>query len=266
MWTKENSIANFKNAMNALVESKYILADQKVGDVLKAIAGSRMLYELFEHVTEGFDYVTFKSVCLIEGEDGKGRFSMPKRDEDVLAFVFLLLMEIDSRREDILRLILGYFYTSENKQLSYNSFAMQVLIPFGLLTERTAYKMMSCGSGRDDEDGTEERAAADAPAKEREKETERKPVHAGKRRGLEKLEYVLNRDGEKLAKAKVRGELKEEIDFAKDMILRFYAERDDEGTACAFLAYRCLAEKAKKANLAIEELTEILGGDHGENG
>ena len=69
MWTKENSIANFKNAMNALVESKYILADQKVGDVLKAIAGSRMLYELFEHVREGFDYVTFKSVCLIEGEN-----------------------------------------------------------------------------------------------------------------------------------------------------------------------------------------------------
>ena len=65
---------------------------------------------------------------------------------------------------------------------------------------------------------------------------------------------------------RIKQELKEEIDFAKDMILRFYAERDDEGTACAFLAYRCLAEKAKKANLAIEELTEILGGDHGENG
>lgn len=270
MWTKEKSIGNFKNAMNALIESKYILADQKVGDVLKAIASSRLLYELFEHVTKDFDYATFKSVCFLNGEDGRGKFSMPKKDEDVLAFVFLLLMEIDSRREDILRLLLGYFYTGDSKQLSYNSFAMQVLIPFELLTERTAYKMINPQFDEEtlaanNAEGERSRAAEAEKGKEADRlRAEEKPAAAGKRKGLEKLEYVLSRNEEKIAKAKAKEGIREELSFVKGAMLKYFAAYDDEGVACAFIAYRCLVEKVKKANVELEEVTEILGGGHGK--
>ena len=270
MWTKEKSIGNFKNAMNALIESKYILADQKVGDVLKAIASSRLLYELFEHVTKDFDYATFKSVCFLNGEDGRGKFSMPKKDEDVLAFVFLLLMEIDSRREDILRLLLGYFYTGDSKQLSYNSFAMQVLIPFELLTERTAYKMINPQFDEEtpavnNAEGERSRAAEAEKGKEADRlRAEEKPAATGKRKGLEKLEYVLSRNEEKIAKAKAKEGIREELSFVKGAMLKYFAAYDDEGVACAFIAYRCLVEKVKKANVGLEEVTEILGGGHGK--
>ena len=50
----------------------------------------------------------------------------------------------------------------------------------------------------------------------------------------------------------------------KGAMLKYFAAYDDEGVACAFIAYRCLVEKVKKANIELEELTEILGGGHGK--
>ena len=46
--------------------------------------------------------------------------------------------------------------------------------------------------------------------------------------------------------------------------MKYFASYDDEGVACAFIAYRCLVEKVKKANVELEEVTEILGGGHGK--
>ena len=64
MLTRERSLEIFLGATDDLINSKYILADSKVGPVLKAVAQSRLLYETFEYVTDGFDYAAAKGVCL----------------------------------------------------------------------------------------------------------------------------------------------------------------------------------------------------------
>ena len=104
MLTRERSLAIFLSATDELINSKYILADSKVGAILKAVAQSRMLYETFEYVTYGYDYSAAKSVCFVDGG-----VSLPQKDEDVLAFVFLTLMEIDAGREDVMRILNDYF-------------------------------------------------------------------------------------------------------------------------------------------------------------
>ena len=90
MVTCKNSIENFKARMEDLISSKYILADNKVSEVLKTISDSSLLYEIFEYVTENFDYETFKSVCFSVDDDNRGKLTLPKKDNDVLAFCFLL--------------------------------------------------------------------------------------------------------------------------------------------------------------------------------
>ena len=153
MLTCEQSLEAFLSATDELINSKYILADNKVSGILKSIAQSRLLYELFEYVTDGFDYATTKSVCLVD--NGKA-FALPQKESDVLAFCFLLLMEIDSHKEDIINIATSYFPRPEGIQASYNAFCEQVLVPFKLLTEKTAARMILGDDNKDKEESSEE--------------------------------------------------------------------------------------------------------------
>lgn len=138
MLTRERSLEIFLGATDDLINSKYILADSKVGPVLKAVAQSRLLYETFEYVTDGFDYAAAKGVCFVDGG-----VALPQKDEDLLAFCFLLLMEIDAKKEDVIRLLTEYFNGNDGMQAAYANFAQKLLIPFRDTAKRTFEKMMS---------------------------------------------------------------------------------------------------------------------------
>lgn len=138
MLTRERSLAIFLSATDELINSKYILADSKVGAILKAVAQSRMLYETFEYVTYGYDYSAAKSVCFVDGG-----VSLPQKDEDVLAFVFLTLMEIDAGREDVMRILNDYFGGDNGMQNAYAAFADKMLKPFRDIAEKTFGKIIS---------------------------------------------------------------------------------------------------------------------------
>lgn len=138
MLTRERSLAIFLSATDELINSKYILADSKVGAILKSVAQSRMLYETFEYVTYGYDYSAAKSVCFVDGG-----VSLPQKDEDVLAFVFLTLMEIDAGREDVMRILNDYFGGDNGMQNAYAAFADKMLKPFRDIAEKTFGKIIS---------------------------------------------------------------------------------------------------------------------------
>lgn len=154
MLTREKSIENFDSATDELINSKYILADGKVSAVLKTVAQSRILYELFEYVTDGFDYHAAKSVCFVETG---GKFKLPQKEEDLLALVFLLLMEIDAKREDLIDFCTKYFPSSEGLQKSYNEFASQVLVPFKLTAEKALARIISAQDDEAEEKSKEEK-------------------------------------------------------------------------------------------------------------
>lgn len=64
MQDKYAQMQRFFTACDELISGKYILADNKISEVLKAIAASEELTGLFTAVTERFDYPAAKQAYL----------------------------------------------------------------------------------------------------------------------------------------------------------------------------------------------------------
>ncbi|MBQ7643154.1 MAG: hypothetical protein IJS67_04555 [Clostridia bacterium] len=248
MVTRERSLENFKNALSELVGSKYILAEKKISEVLKVVASSQMLYELFEHITEGFDYAGYKSVCFTDLSGGKGVFTLPRTDGDALAFVFLLFVEIDERRVNFLKLLEKYFYKDGSKQASFSTFVTMVVIPFQAAAERACEKII-CG------DGLEEEIISAPP----EVAAEEEPQEPEKPKASDATEkYISLRIDEVKENGKLTEEQKEELCFALTRLRDCLSLGDEEGAATAFLALKYMAKSIKKAKLSADELSAVI--------
>ncbi len=251
MATNIESLENFKEKINELVNCKYILAERKISDLLKVITDSKMLYELFEYVTDGFDYYTFKSVCF--PEDGNG-VKMPAKESELLALVFLLLMEIDMNKESLDGLCLKYFGANETGQARYSSFVLKVIIPFGLATERAADRLINAQS--------EELSAEKEVGEKAEKiatESESEPPKAEVKKAPEKKEYPFIEKARKVAEKYYKGrsifkrnrEKKEELDYILFSLENALRKKNAETVTLAYTAlkYFVLSEFNLKINL-----------------
>ncbi|MBE5742658.1 MAG: hypothetical protein E7360_05020 [Clostridiales bacterium] len=251
MITAKQSVENFKAKMNELVNSKYILADNKVTEVLKTISDSTLLYEIFEHVTENFDYDTFKSVCFSFDENGKGDFTLPKKDEDILAFCFLLLMELDLKKIDLFELCSVCFSSPDGKQGNYNLFATKVLIPFEMTTEKVAYKLINADFEEEVEVKEEEIATP-----EKEEKEDVKPTFTSKAQILVmkmRDEVILQKKEDKKV-----GEEYEEVVFVLDELEEFLKNKNPEGITLAFTALKYICKSVKKFKFDLDELAKYI--------
>lgn len=251
MATNIESLENFKEKINELVNCKYILAERKISDLLKVITDSKMLYELFEYVTDGFDYYTFKSVCF--PEDGNG-VKMPAKESELLALVFLLLMEIDMNKESLDGLCLKYFGANETGQARYASFVLKVIIPFGLATERAADRLINA---QNEELSAEKEVGGKAEKIATESESE--PPKAEVKKAPEKKEYPFIEKARKVAEKYYKGrsifkrnrEKKEELDYILFSLENALRKKNAETVTLAYTAlkYFVLSEFNLKINL-----------------
>lgn len=102
MESVKTQITDFLDKCEELKKCKFIMATTKIKDVLKSIANSRELYELFNTVVSKFDYLAAKQRCFVETDNGLFRrcaLVLPDTIGDRLAFIFCLLVEFD--RDDI---------------------------------------------------------------------------------------------------------------------------------------------------------------------
>lgn len=243
MITRRQSVENFKSKMDELINSKYILADNKVSDVLKTISDSSMLFELFEHVTANFDYETAKTVCFMK-IDGVGQFTMPKKDEDILAFCFLLLLEIDAKKVDVLSLCSEYFVSPDGKQGSYDLFANSVLTVFKLITVKVAEFLISA-----DEDVAEVKSE-DCSDNEQE---EIPPSKA------ETEIFILK---EKVIEAKEKNpkevEIYDELIFILDELSYFVRTSNAEGITLALIGLKYIKSYVKKVKIDMDTIIKYI--------
>ena len=203
-------IGNFNKRLDELVNSKYLLADGKVSEVLKAIASSELLLEIFAHVTEGFDYASAKEKSFIE-IGGKGSFYMPDKDEEKLALVFSLLYEIDDKKEDLFALCNSYFYSAAGNQTSYENFCRLVIIPFGETVNKTASKLIN---------------ADYVPPRRRVTEDVRG------------LKIAVEKEKSKLKSVSLPQEQKSEAEFVLDKLVSYAEVGDAEAVGVSFIAIR----------------------------
>lgn len=133
MQDKYAQMQRFFTACDELISGKYILADNKIGEVLRAIAASEELTGLFSAVTERFDYPTAKQAYLkYPAEPGgtRGAAYLPSDRADLIAFVFCLLVDFDSgalRLNDFLR---KFFHEDGSFTASYTLFVERMIRPF----------------------------------------------------------------------------------------------------------------------------------------
>ena len=124
----------FFTACEELITGKFILADTKIGELLRAIATSDELRGLFAAVTKGFDYPAAKAACLKQpGEGGRyirGEAYLPSERSEILAFVFCLLVEFDNGTMKFNDFLLRYFYVDGSYTASYSLFVDRVIRPF----------------------------------------------------------------------------------------------------------------------------------------
>lgn len=126
-------IVRFLNACEDLITAKFILADSKIGEILKAVAASPELTRLFGAVTEGFRYAEVKKALLrfpAEPHGSHGAAYLPADRREILAFVFCLLVEFDGGSMNFNDFLLRYFYEDGSYTASYALFVGRMICPF----------------------------------------------------------------------------------------------------------------------------------------
>ena len=114
--------------IDELIAGKFILFDVKASKLLKCIASSEYLYGLFAKCLMDYDFS--RDICL--GEEYRrlqGRFKVPE-DNDLLAFVFCLCLEVNNGKINLQSFVDKNFFSPSGYNYSYLNFAREVLSPF----------------------------------------------------------------------------------------------------------------------------------------
>ncbi len=139
MDTGKEQIALFLRRCDELMQSKYIIADTKIGELLQSIAMSDLLYAFFRDASKHFDYAGAKRKYLNFAPygDAQKKLLFPEDPVERLAFVFCLFMEFDNKTMDLGWFLQEYFYEDGSFYESFYAFCNQVVKPF-----RNAVKQM----------------------------------------------------------------------------------------------------------------------------
>ena len=118
----------FMRKCDEVATSGFILADTKIGELLKSVVTSDVLYALFRRALIGFDYAAAWQACA-QGQGRGGRLLFPEDPAQKLAFIFCLLVDLDNKRIDLSELLQEYFRGDGSLYESYYSFCNQVIKP-----------------------------------------------------------------------------------------------------------------------------------------
>lgn len=192
-------IKNFFDACNEMIQGRFILSDIKISKILKAIANSEVLYNLFAEVLSDFKFKEeFEKVKTTNKVNG-GYFAVPQDDEKVIALVFCILLEVDNQKMNLQNFVNDYFYSPEGYNISYSNFSLSVLVPF----KNAVLNVLGCN-----EDGTpveeEEEVEETIEEEEAEPNHREKILFANLRMSLNELLSVILR-------SKINEEEKEEL-------------------------------------------------------
>lgn len=133
MQEKYAQIEKLLSILDELLAGKYVAAEGGIGEALKAIATSEELTKLFDAVTSKFDYRTAKAAYLkfpAEANATHGVAYLPAERGDILAFVFCVMVEINSGAIPFGDFLLRYFYVDGSYTASYIRFSERMLRPF----------------------------------------------------------------------------------------------------------------------------------------
>ena len=117
-------ISSFVSACDKMIDSKYILVDKRIADVLKSIAECKPVYNLIAECMINFNFDK-----LFKSATSENEFMLPEDPKDLVAFVFCLLNCLDDKKININDLLMR-FYSHDNNISSYSQFNNHVILKF----------------------------------------------------------------------------------------------------------------------------------------
>ncbi len=121
------NIDKFLLSINNMIESKYILIDRRISDILLAIADTHEVYNLIAECMVNFDFkLEWKKATTTN------MMKLPVNDSKRISFIFCLLNNLDDKNLDATNVLEKYF--SYDRMISpYEQFCKNVIAEFGRL-------------------------------------------------------------------------------------------------------------------------------------
>ena len=263
---KKEQLNAFISAGEDLILSKYILADVKIANLLKAIAQSETLLALFKNCLTGFDYKSAKKKYLVKSpylSSDKGEFVLPKNSRELLAFGFYTLMDIDSKNVQLSDFINKYFYEDGSFSAGYSAFVNGMIKPF-VGAVKTLMENVIEGKIQDPEDALKQAEI------EHEKKCESDKIQAEKDQELTKKVYgenvktiknLLLLDKDKIEKNGNKKPKKEDFLLVIDMLANAVESEDKDAIIYSFIAYKyCAKCNGIRCFFKVKKIKKLLQG------
>jgi len=137
---EKSKLKEFFDAVNEMIEGRFILSDTKISNILKCIVKSEMLYNLYSKCMSGFKFASILDRSKASNPNNGGYFVMPDDEKDIVAFTTCLLLEVDKKTINLQAFITDNFYSPDGYNISYNNFALVVLVAY----KTAVQKLLGC--------------------------------------------------------------------------------------------------------------------------
>lgn len=121
-----NDIEAFTNACDNMINSKYILVDRRLGDVLKSIASTKEVFNLISECMVNFSFER-----ELEAATSRiGKIILPEEPHKTIAFIFCLLNLLDDKKINFNQFLNKYYSGEEGSAGPYANFCNKVVLRF----------------------------------------------------------------------------------------------------------------------------------------
>lgn len=136
-------IQAFYKACTDTKYAKFILAENKISEILRAIVNSPELVSIVSDSLAGFNFSSEFNKIQVKNEMRRINIILPKDPHKLVAIVFSLLGEIDAHRVDFHDFIFSYFDAGGSTLLEcYDKFVQTIILPFrNTLCELAGYEI-----------------------------------------------------------------------------------------------------------------------------
>ena len=247
---KREELNLFLERCGELIDSKYILADVKIANLLKSIALSETLLALFKNCLIDFDFEDAKTKYLVKSQflsSDKGEFILPPNSKELLAFIFNVLVDIDAKRIDMGNFINKYFFVDGSFSSAYDAFVTAMIKPFKNSVKMFMESVIDGKLQDPIEAFVEEENRRAKEEKEREEQVQKEKELLAKSYGasVKAIKEILLEDKQKIRASKLKESVKEEILLVIDMLANVIESEDKDAVIYAFISYKYVAKSKK---------------------
>ena len=254
MKTREESLNNFSNLMDKLINSKYLLASSAIYDVMTAINSSKLLSDMFTYFSDGFDFEeALTSAFYIEGEDR--HFVLPELTNEMLAFVYNVLKELNYKRLQLSD-ILDFFEGGKNYDVSYQNFAKEMLYPFKFYVYQIGMQMINGTEPPKVEEEYAEEVVEEIAAPN--EQNANSSINSNKNDDYATLRRLIDLDKLAISQSRLSEDEKEELRYILNVFEDEIKFGDKAKMKLAYLAYYYALRPLKKVKTNVKAITEIF--------